>query len=77
MDVNIRKEIISAITKKSRNDFIISSKTFENYHVKSEICLSNLGCFKNHKEVIIFINNRLVDCDSVKKGVGKGYDKCY
>lgn len=39
--------------------------------------MSNLSATKKLKETILFINDRLVINDSIRRGVDRGYNKCY
>lgn len=65
------------ITKLNWQNFILAQNNFNEYKVQVEGCFSKISATKNKREVLIFINNRFVECDSVKKAIECGYNMCY
>lgn len=47
------------------------------FKVKFKGTFSNIGATKKFKDLTLFINNRLVECDSIKKAIERSYVSCY
>lgn len=73
----VRANIMQLITKLPAHSFILGSIGLPDFKVQIEGCLSKIGCTKTKKEAIIFINNRFVECDSVRRAIEVGYNMCY
>ncbi|EAR96035.2 DNA mismatch repair protein, putative (macronuclear) [Tetrahymena thermophila SB210] len=72
-----REQIMQQITKIADKSFTSCESESTEYQVKFKGTFSNIGATKKYKEITLFINNRLVECESIKKAVERSYQSCY
>ncbi|KAL4504158.1 hypothetical protein ABPG72_020996 [Tetrahymena utriculariae] len=72
-----REQIMQQITKIADKSFTSCECQSTEYQVKFKGTFSNIGATKKYKEITLFINNRLVECESIKKAVERSYQSCY
>ena len=70
---NARIELISNIYKFNEKSLISTEESISKYSVKIESVISEVGSVKKNRDVIIFINDRFIECDQIKKTVDSIY----
>jgi len=68
-----RVELISNIFKLNQKHLIVFEEAFSSYQIKVESVISEIGGVKKNREIIIFINERLVECEQIKKCIDAVY----
>lgn len=68
-----RLEIISNIFKINEKELIYIEENIPDYFAKVEAIFSQIGSVKKNREICIFINDRLVECEQVKKTIDNIY----
>ncbi|CAD8189432.1 unnamed protein product [Paramecium octaurelia] len=72
-----RLDTISSIMK--INQSCIQEKSFNSdmYKYESHLIFTKLSSVKYKRELCLFINDRFVDCDTLKKKITQAYQDCY
>lgn len=64
-----RLELISNIFKINEKKLVSIEQNLQTYSVKIESIISEVGSIKKNRDLFIFINDRLVECDQIKKTI--------
>lgn len=68
-----RFEIISNIFKINEKNLLCVEAKIDSYYVTFEAIFSEVGSVKKNRDLSIFINDRLVECDQIKKTIEAVY----
>ena len=68
-----RVELISIIFKLNEKHLILIENQFPDYKVKVEAVIAEVGSVKKNRDIIIFVNERIVECEAIKKTIDAVY----
>ncbi len=75
--INSRSELVGILTQMKGTEFIELKDKLQKYEVEVEGLASRVNSFKKSKEVVIFINGRLITNELIRKCVEKAYFKIH